>query len=76
MFFARVRGGVAAARLAVPPVRFADTTGMELPLNPFKRAIKDGRVQIGLWSCLASNISIEALAGAGGAPEPIGPGGP
>ena len=38
---------------------------MELPLNPFKRAIKAGRVQIGLWSCLASNISIEALAGAG-----------
>jgi 4-hydroxy-2-oxoheptanedioate aldolase len=38
---------------------------MELPLNPFKRAIKSGQTQIGLWSCLASNISIEALAGAG-----------
>jgi 4-hydroxy-2-oxoheptanedioate aldolase len=38
---------------------------MELPLNPFKRAIKAGRSQIGLWSSLSSNTSVEILAGAG-----------
>jgi 4-hydroxy-2-oxoheptanedioate aldolase len=38
---------------------------MDLPLNHFKRAIKAGQVQIGLWSCLASHITVEVLAGAG-----------
>lgn len=38
---------------------------MDLPVNRFKRAIKAGRLQIGFWSCLSSNISIEVLAGAG-----------
>jgi 4-hydroxy-2-oxoheptanedioate aldolase len=38
---------------------------MDMPLNPFKRALKAGQLQIGLWCCLASNISTEALAGAG-----------
>ena len=38
---------------------------MELPLNYFKRAIKAGEVQIGLWSCLSSHITVEVLAGAG-----------
>jgi 2-keto-3-deoxy-L-rhamnonate aldolase RhmA len=38
---------------------------MELPLNHFKRAIKAGKVQIGLWCCLSSHISVEVLAGAG-----------
>ena len=38
---------------------------MELPLNPFKRAIKAGRLQIGIWSSLSSNISVEIVAGAG-----------
>ena len=38
---------------------------MELPLNPFKRAIKAGQLQIGVWSSLSSNISVEVLAGAG-----------
>ena len=38
---------------------------MHLPLNPFKRAIKAGQVQIGLWSSLSSHISVEILAGAG-----------
>ena len=38
---------------------------MDLPLNPFKRAIKAGRQQIGLWSSLSSNISVEILAGSG-----------
>ena len=38
---------------------------MELPLNPFKRAIKAGRSQIGIWSSLSSHISVEILASAG-----------
>jgi 4-hydroxy-2-oxoheptanedioate aldolase len=38
---------------------------MDLPVNHFKRAIKAGRVQIGLWSCLSSHITVEVLAGAG-----------
>src|SRR3954471_11519977 len=38
---------------------------MELPTNPFKRAIKEGRLQIGLWSSLASHVSVELLAGSG-----------
>jgi 4-hydroxy-2-oxoheptanedioate aldolase len=38
---------------------------MDLPLNSFKRAIKAGRLQVGLWSSLASNVSVEVLAGAG-----------
>ncbi len=38
---------------------------MDLPLNHFKRAIKAGQLQVGLWSCLASHISVEVLAGAG-----------
>jgi 4-hydroxy-2-oxoheptanedioate aldolase len=38
---------------------------MDLPVNHFKRAIKAGRLQVGLWSCLASHLSVEVLAGAG-----------
>ena len=38
---------------------------MDLPVNHFKRAIKAGRSQIGLWSSLASNITVEILAGSG-----------
>ncbi len=38
---------------------------MDLLQNPFKRALKAGRVQIGLWSSLSSNYSVEILAGAG-----------
>jgi 4-hydroxy-2-oxoheptanedioate aldolase len=38
---------------------------MELPLNSFKRAIKSGQSQIGLWSSLASHVTVEVLAGAG-----------
>jgi 4-hydroxy-2-oxoheptanedioate aldolase len=38
---------------------------MDLPVNHFKRAIKAGRLQVGLWSCLSSNLSVEVLAGAG-----------
>src|SRR5438094_425492 len=38
---------------------------MDLPLNSFKRAIKAGHLQVGLWSNLASHVSVEVLAGAG-----------
>jgi 4-hydroxy-2-oxoheptanedioate aldolase len=38
---------------------------MDMPVNRFKRAIKAGQLQIGLWSCLSSHISVEVLAGAG-----------
>lgn len=38
---------------------------MDLPVNNFKRAIKAGKSQIGLWSSLANNITAEVLAGAG-----------
>src|SRR5918993_4615053 len=38
---------------------------MELPQNPFKRAIKAGRLQVGLWSSLASHVTVEVIAGAG-----------
>jgi 4-hydroxy-2-oxoheptanedioate aldolase len=38
---------------------------MELPQNAFKRALKAGRTQIGLWSSLSSNYTVEIIAGAG-----------
>jgi 4-hydroxy-2-oxoheptanedioate aldolase len=38
---------------------------MELPQNGFKRALKAGKAQIGLWSSLSSNYSVEVIAGAG-----------
>jgi 4-hydroxy-2-oxoheptanedioate aldolase len=38
---------------------------MELPPNAFKRALKAGKPQIGLWSSLSSNYSVEVIAGAG-----------
>jgi 4-hydroxy-2-oxoheptanedioate aldolase len=38
---------------------------MELPQNAFKRALAAGRPQIGLWSSLSSNYTVEVIAGAG-----------
>lgn len=38
---------------------------MELPVNKFKRALREGRPQIGIWSSLSSHIVAEILAGAG-----------
>lgn len=38
---------------------------MEMPQNSFKRALSAGRLQIGLWSSLSSNYSVEVIAGAG-----------
>ncbi len=37
----------------------------ELPLNQLKRALCEGRPQIGLWSSLSSHITVEVIAGAG-----------
>lgn len=36
-----------------------------LPVNPFKLALREGRTQIGLWSSLCSNISVEVIARTG-----------
>ena len=38
---------------------------MELLQNSFKRALKAGQPQIGLWSSLSSNYTVEVIAGAG-----------
>ena len=38
---------------------------MQIPVNPFKRALAERRLQIGLWSQLCSPIAAEVLAGAG-----------
>lgn len=38
---------------------------MDLPANPFKKAIAAGRQQIGLWVSLASAYSTEIVAGSG-----------
>lgn len=38
---------------------------MNLPVNHFKRAIKEGKPQIGLWVALADAVGAELCAGAG-----------
>lgn len=38
---------------------------MELLQNTFKRALRAGKTQIGLWCSLSSNYSVEVVAGAG-----------
>ena len=38
---------------------------MERPHHPVKRAIRAGKLQIGLWSSLASHVTVEVIAGAG-----------
>ena len=38
---------------------------MDLPANPLKRALREGRPQIGLWSQLTSSTAVEVLAGSG-----------
>ena len=38
---------------------------MKLPHNAFKQALRECRSQIGLWSSLSSNYSVEVIAGAG-----------
>jgi 4-hydroxy-2-oxoheptanedioate aldolase len=38
---------------------------VELPVNKFKKALKEGKPQIGIWSSLSSHIVAEILAHAG-----------
>ena len=38
---------------------------MDIPPNRFKRALQAGKRQIGLWSTLSSNYTVEVIAGAG-----------
>jgi 4-hydroxy-2-oxoheptanedioate aldolase len=38
---------------------------MDLPANPLKRALHEGRTQIGLWSQLTSPTAVEVLADSG-----------
>ena len=38
---------------------------MDRLLNPFKQALKAGRLQIGLWHSLASHLAVEILADSG-----------
>jgi 4-hydroxy-2-oxoheptanedioate aldolase len=38
---------------------------LELPVNPFKRALKANRLQIGLWCSLSSHYATELVAGSG-----------
>jgi 4-hydroxy-2-oxoheptanedioate aldolase len=38
---------------------------MDLPANHFKRALKSGKVQIGLWCSLSSHYATELVAGSG-----------
>jgi 4-hydroxy-2-oxoheptanedioate aldolase len=37
----------------------------EMPVNHFKRAIRAGKQQIGLWCSLFNNVTVEVVAGAG-----------
>ena len=38
---------------------------MEMPANQLKRALRDGKPQVGLWCSLPSHITIEVVAGSG-----------
>src|SRR5262245_61322879 len=38
---------------------------MDVPKNTFKNALKSNKQQIGLWSSLSSNYTVEVVAGAG-----------
>jgi 4-hydroxy-2-oxoheptanedioate aldolase len=38
---------------------------MEMPVNAFKKALKEGKPQIGLWSSLCSNLGTEGTAYSG-----------
>jgi 4-hydroxy-2-oxoheptanedioate aldolase len=38
---------------------------MDVPVNRLKRALREGRPQIGLWSTLASPVAAEVVAGSG-----------
>ena len=63
-------GGLAAARaprslLGRGRITGSRRTVMDIPENRFKRALKAGKRQIGLWSTLSSSYTVEVIAGAG-----------
>src|SRR5438270_750078 len=37
----------------------------DFPINRLKRALREGRPQIGLWSSLSSHVTVEVIAGSG-----------
>jgi 4-hydroxy-2-oxoheptanedioate aldolase len=43
----------------------AGDTSLPLPVNAFKRALAEGRTQIGLWTSLGTGTAAEILSGAG-----------
>ena len=43
----------------------AGLMSIDPPINRLKRALRGGDVQIGLWSCLASAVEAEVVAGSG-----------
>jgi 4-hydroxy-2-oxoheptanedioate aldolase len=43
----------------------AMNVSIDVPTNQLKRALREGRPQIGLWSSLASHITVEVVAGSG-----------
>ena len=47
------------------PHRVEQALPMNMPVNTFKKAIRDGRPQIGLWCSSCSNVVAEVIAGAG-----------
>lgn len=38
---------------------------MNVPINPFKHALRQGSMQLGLWSGLSNHVTVEVLANAG-----------
>ena len=38
---------------------------MNVPINPFKHALRHGDIQLGLWSGLSNHVTVEVLANAG-----------
>jgi 4-hydroxy-2-oxoheptanedioate aldolase len=44
---------------------FVNGTDMKLPVNSFLHALRNRKPQVGFWSSLASNVSVEILAGSG-----------
>jgi 4-hydroxy-2-oxoheptanedioate aldolase len=50
---------------AFPMLNGSPTMQQPLPVNTFKHALAAGRPQIGLWSSLASHLTVEVIAGAG-----------
>ena len=59
LFDAAARNG---SGLDAPTLNMGWNETMELSRNVFKQALKERRLQIGLWSSLASNIGAEIIA--------------